>query len=60
MSKCSGMHCCMCNDLVEDAEHITVTESEDLESINIVVMCSKCHDKAKQFFDGGKKNGKSR
>lgn len=44
----------MCSKQVHEVEHIAVDDSGD-----IIVMCPECYNKAKQFFDGGAKDGKS-
>lgn len=48
------MCCHMCSKQVYEVEHFSVDDKGD-----VIVMCSECYNKAKQFFDGGAKSVKS-
>lgn len=54
MNRHLDMCCCMCSKQVYEVEHISVDDNGD-----IIIMCSACYDKAKQFFERSIKDGKS-
>lgn len=51
MNKHLDMPCCICSKQIYDVEHISTDASGD-----VIIMCSQCYEKAKQFFTGGDKN----
>lgn len=48
------MSCCMCYKQVDEVEHFAFDKNGD-----VIVMCTRCYDKAKPFFSGGAKNVES-
>ena len=48
------MPCCVCNKQLDEVEHFAFDKNGD-----IVVMCPRCYDNVKIFFNGGAKNVES-
>lgn len=48
------MKCIICSSIVREAEHIAIDDNGDPQ-----VICDKCYDKARIFFEEVKHNGKA-